>query len=241
MLMVSVPYVKICAISDIEIDDRPTGVKLNRSVSKIFEETEAQYVIVCSHDASVHSATIPYGLLKQDVIVGPYIVFEPKDNPIAKYRHIAQNILGFYDREGLIIPRKIWEMGARFAPNRIEESSRFFRFLRDNKIKVIRATEYKISHHEHDRNIISFILKHARWKLQNTEKNKLDLDTLKQKIGFFPPVFFVCNFISYFTATVAEVGLLRSTWFGFFRSLWKTITTTIDLRDTLKSRGMGRC
>ena len=231
-------YVKIYTISDVKLDNRPTGVKLNQGISKIFEnEPETQYVIISAHDIVVDANTIPYELLDQDTIIRPFILFKPDGNPIAKFRAIGHNVLAVYDVAGFIVPRKIWEMGARFDPTRILESLPFFKFLRENRIKVIQIPEYKISHYEHDKTIVNLMLKHARWKVRNTTKDKINLKGLR-KIKYFPPMLFLWNLVFWFVrAKVKGVKIIDSLWFSFFRSLWETILKTIDLQDTLKSKG----
>jgi len=230
-------YVKIYTISDVKLDNRPTGIKLNQGISKIFEnEPETQYVIISAHDIVVDASTIPYELLNQDTIIRPLVLFKPDGNSIARFNEISQNVLAVYDVAGFIVPRKIWEMGARFNPNRMLESLPFFNFLRDNKIKVKQIQEYKISHYEHDRTLVDQIMKHARWKLQNTAKTKINLKGLR-KIKYFPPMLFLWNFVFWFVkAKTNGVKIIESLWFGFFRSLWETILRTIDLQDTLKWR-----
>jgi len=190
-------------------------------------------VLLSAHDIIVHTSTIPYERLNQDTIIRPLIQFKPDGNSIAKFRHIGQNVLAVYDVMGFIVPRKIWEMGARFDHTRMLESLPFFKFLHDNKIKVITIPEYRISHYEHDKTLVALLLKHVRWKMQNTTKDKLNLKGLR-KIKYFPPMLFLWNFVFWFVrAKVRGVKLIDSLWFGFFRSLWETTIKTIDLQNTL--------
>ena len=231
--------VKIYTISDVKLDNRPTGVKLNQDISKIFEnEPETQYVIISAHDMVVDASTVPYELLDQDTIIRPLIVFKPKGNPIARFREIGQNVLFVYDVGGFIVPRKIWEMGARFANARNLPSNPFFKFLRNNKIKVLQIPEYKISHYESDKTIVHLIFKHARRRRQSVSKAKVNLKGLR-KIKYFPPMLFLWYSVFWFVkAKTSGVKLIDSLWFGFFRSLWETILKTIDLKNTLKSKGL---
>jgi hypothetical protein len=231
--------VKIYTISDIKLDNRPTGVKINQGISKIFEnDPETRYVIISAHDIVVDASTIPYERLDQDTIIRPFILFKPNGNSIAKFRTIGQNVLAVYDVAGFIVPRKIWEMGAKFANTKMLESLPFFNFLRDNRIKVIQIPEYKISHYEHDKTLVHLILKHARWKMQNTKKDKINLKGLR-KIKYFPPTLFLWNLVFWFVkAKVNGVKIIDSLWFSFFRSLWETILKAIDLQNTLKSKSL---
>lgn len=228
-------YVKIYTISDVKVDNRATGVKLNQGISKIFEnEPETQYVIISAHDILVDASTIPYELLNQDTIIRPLILFKPDGNSIAKQRTISHNVLDVYDVAGFIVPRKIWEMGARFANARNLPSNPFFKFLRDNRIKVIQIPEYKISHYESDKTIVHLIFKHGRRRRQSVSKAKVNLKGLR-KIKYFPPMLFLWNFVFWFVkAKTNGVKLIDSLRFGFFRSLWETILKTIDLQNTLR-------
>lgn len=185
----------------------------------------------------VDTKTIPYDRLNQDVIIRPLMVFKPKGNPIARFREIGQNVLSVYDVGGFIVPRKIWEMGARFDNARNLPSNPFFKFLRNNKIKVLQIPEYKISHYESDKTIVHLIFKHARRRRQSVSKAKVNLKGLR-KIKYFPPMLFVWNLVFWFVrAKVNGVKIIDSLWFSFFRSLWETILKTIDLQNTLKSKG----